>query len=207
MAVRLKSRWHRSKRSERNRRGSSAPKQLKDLASAVGINMWKLAKEAFLHMEKEGYRFREDQQSINVLSEFVIYQIHIADRLLYGVATDEERNEFVSAVGRYLMQSVVENQIDLMGQGDDYEERFIKRINVRFEDYAQCAFENDQPSYSLTRTLAMHIAEEMKVTDDKWVIEQVIDIEAPAIVEKIVAVINEILGLRHRKAQQQTSSD
>ena len=206
MAVRLKSRWHRSKRSERNRRGSSAPKQLKDLASAVGINMWKLAKEAFLHMEKEGYRFREDQQSINVLSEFVIYQIHISDRMLYEVATDEERNEFVSSLGRYLMQTVVENQFDLMGPGE-YEDLFIQRMNTRFDEYAQCAFENDQPSYSITRTLAMHIAEEMKVTDDKWVIEQVIDIEAPAIVEKIVSVVNEILGLRQRKAQQQSPSE
>ena len=60
MAVRLKTKWHRSKRSERNRRGSSAPKKLEDLSSVIGINIWKLAKEAFLHMEKEGFRFRED---------------------------------------------------------------------------------------------------------------------------------------------------
>ena len=198
MAVRLKTRWHKSRRSERNRRGSNAPKQLKDLASVIGINIWKMAKEVFLHMEKQGYRFGEDQQSVNVLSEFVIYQVHIVDRLLYGVVDDSERNEFVNVTANYLMETVVENQIDLMGPGE-YEQLFLQRMNSRFDEYSECSFENEQPGYALTRTLAMHVAEEMKVTDDKWVIEQVIDIEAPSIIEKIVAVANEVLGLRQRK--------
>ena len=56
MAVRLKTRWHRSKRSERNRKGSNKEKSLDDLSGVVAFNIWKLAKETFLHMEKENFR-------------------------------------------------------------------------------------------------------------------------------------------------------
>ena len=38
----------------------------------------------------------------------------------------------------------------------------------------------------------------MKLSDDKWVKEQVMDIEAPQIVEKIMRVAEDVLGLRQR---------
>ncbi|MEJ2181320.1 MAG: hypothetical protein P8Y28_13025 [Gammaproteobacteria bacterium] len=201
MAVRLKTKWHRSKRSERNRRGSRAPKKLEDLSSVIGINIWKLAKEAFLHMEKEGFRFREDQQAIGFISEFVIYQLHIADRMIYGLVSEEERIAFINATAKYLTQSVVDNQADLFGPGD-YEQPFITLMNDRLANYSECGFKDDQPGYDFTRYLARNIADIMSATDEKWVVEQVMDIEAPTVVEKITRVVTDVLGLRQRKAQQ-----
>lgn len=202
MAVRLKTKWHRSKRSERNRRGSRAPKKLEDLSSVIAINIWKLAKEAFIHMEKEGFRFREDQQAIGFVSEFIIYQLHIADRMMYGLVTEDERNAFINATAKYLTQSVVENQTELLGTGE-YSESFINLMNERLANYAECGFENDEPGYDFTRYLARNIADVMQVTDEKWVVEQVMDVEAPAVVEKITRVVTDVLGLRQRKQLQQ----
>jgi len=198
MAVRLKTRWHRSKRSERNRRGSSAPKKLEDLASVIAINIWKLAKEAFLHMEKEGFRFKEDQQAIGFIGEFIIFQLHIMDRLMYGLFTDEERNNFVNSTAKLLTQSVVENQEEILGPGD-YKDAFVALMNDRLANYADCSFENGEPGYDFIRYLGQTIAEIMKASDDKWVVEQVIDIEAPSVVEKITRVVTEVLGLRQRQ--------
>ncbi|WP_455209181.1 hypothetical protein [Kaarinaea lacus] len=203
MAVRLKTKWHRSKRSERNRRGSSAPKKLEDLSSVIGINIWKLAKEAFLHMEKEGFRFREDQQAINFISEFIIYQLHITDRMIYGVVSEEERNAFMNATAKYLADSVAENQTELFGPGD-YTEIFIALMNERLANYAECSFKDGQPGYDFTRYLARNVADIMQATDEKWVVEQVIDIEAPGVVEKITRVVTDVLGLRQRTTQQES---
>ena len=203
MAVRLKTKWHRSKRSERNRRGSSAPKKLEDLSSVIGINIWKLAKEAFLRMEKEGFRFREDQQAIGFISEFVIYQLHITDRMIYGLVSEDERISFINATAKYLTQSVADNQADLFGAGD-YEEPFIALMNDRLANYAECGFKDNQPGYDFTRYLARNVADIMSATDEKWVVEQVMDIEAPAVVEKITRVVTDVLGLRQRKAQQES---
>ncbi|HEY5604279.1 MAG TPA: hypothetical protein VIM41_14345 [Gammaproteobacteria bacterium] len=202
MAVRLKTKWHRSNRSERNRRGSTAPKKLQDLSSVIAISIWKLAKEAFTRMEKEGFRFREDQQAISFISEFIIYQLHITDRLLYGAVSEEERIAFINATARQLTESVVDNQTDLLGPGD-YAELFIKLVNDRMANYAECGFKDGQPGYDFTRYLARNIADIMQATDEKWVVEQVIDIEAPAVVEKITGVVTEVLGLRQRQQQEQ----
>ena len=203
MAVRFKTKWHRSKRSERNRRGSSAPKKLEDLSSVIGINIWKLAKEAFLRMEKEGFRFREDQQAIGFISEFVIYQLHITDRMIYGLVSEDERISFINATAKYLTQSVADNQADLFGAGD-YEEPFIALMNDRLANYAECGFKDNQPGYDFTRYLARNVADIMSATDENWVVEQVMDIEAPAVVEKITHVVTDVLGLRQRKAQQES---
>lgn len=204
MAVRLKTRWHRSKRSERNRRGSSAPKKLVDLASVIAINIWKLAKEAFLHMEKEGFRFKEDEQAIGFISEFIIFQLHITDRMIYGLFEEEERSEFINTTAKLLTQSVVENQEEILGPGE-YTQAFIDLMNVRLANYSECSFENGEPGYDFVRYLGQTIAEIMKASDDKWVVEQVIDIEAPSVVEKITRVVTEVLGLRQRQSQQGTS--
>ncbi len=198
MAVRLKTKWHRSNRSERNRHGSSAPKKLEDLSSVIAISIWKLAKDAFSHMEKEGFRFREDQQAISFISEFIIYQLHITDRLIYGLVSEEERLAFINATARYLTESVVDNQADLLGAGE-YTEQFIKLMNERLASYAECSFKDGQPGYDFTRYLARNIADIMQATDGKWVVEQVIDVEAPGVAEKITRVVTEVLGLRQRQ--------
>jgi len=200
MAVRLKTRWHRSKRSERNRKGSNEPKKLEDLSSVIAINIWKLAKEAFLHMEKEGFRFREDQQAIGFISEFIIFQLHIADRMIYGLVEEQERNKFINTTAKLLTQSVVENQEEILGAGD-YAGAFIALMNDRLANYAECSFENGEPGYDFIRYLGQTIAEIMSASDGKWVVEQVIDIEAPSVVEKITRVVTEVLGLRQRQQE------
>lgn len=200
MAVRLKTKWHRSKRSERNRRGSSRPKKLADLSSVIAINIWKLAKEAFVHMEKEGFRFREDPQAIGFISEFVVYQLHITDRMIYGLVEEEDRNAFINATAKHLTESVTENQADLLGPGE-YQESFIALMNERLANYAECSFADGQPGYDFTRYLARNVADIMQATDEKWVVEQVMDVEAPTIVEKITRVVTDVLGLRQRQQQ------
>lgn len=197
MAVRLKTKWHRSKRSERNQRGSAKPKTFADLSSVIAMNIWKLAKEAFTHMEKEGFRFREDSQAIGFVTEFIIYQIHIVDRMVYGKVSEEEREAFLNALAKRLAQDLAENQTDLFGEGD-YIAEFIEIMNKRFADYAECEFTDDGPDYAFTRYLGQNIADIMKLSDDKWVKEQVMDIEAPQIVEKIMRVAEDVLGLRQR---------
>jgi len=201
MAVRLKSRWHRSKRSERNKRGSRAPKTLLDLTSVIGMNIWKLARETFIHMEKEGFRFREDSQAISFIEEFLIFQLHITDRMLYQKIDDEQRAAFVNAVAGHLANSLIDNQTDLLGESEQYLQQFNRLFNERFADYAEIKFTDEGPAYSALRYLAHKVAEVLSVTDDKWVVEQVIDIEAPEVVSKIMPVVDQVLGLSNSSSR------
>lgn len=204
MAVRLKTKWHKSKRERRSKRASQ-PKTLHDLSSVIAMNIWKLAKEAYTHMEKEGFRFREDTQAIDTVNEFIFYQLHIVDRLIYGKIAEQERGPFITAVATQLAESVAENQMELLGPSDDYVQKFMDSMNNRFSNYAECSFD-DGPGFQFTRYLALNVAEHLKLTDDKWVVEQVMDVEAPPVAEKIQRVAEDVLGLRYRKLENPESS-
>ncbi|MCG6971382.1 MAG: hypothetical protein LJE85_16570 [Gammaproteobacteria bacterium] len=198
MAVRLKTKWHKSKRERRSKR-ASRPKTLQDLSSVIAMNIWKLAKEAFTHMEKEGFRFREDTQAIDTINEFIYYQLHIVDRLIYEKIAEEERAPFITAVATQLAETVAENQEELLGPGE-YVQSFMDTMNERFKNYAECRFDNG-PGFEFTRYLALNVAQHLTLTDDKWVVEQVMDIEAPPVAEKIQRVTEDVLGLRYRKLE------
>ena len=195
MAVRLKTRWHRSKRSERNREGSHRPKTRESLISVVAMNIWKLAKEGFTRMEKEGYRFREDTQAIDVIAEFCIFMLHIADRMIYGKLPEEERAPLINGIAMNLAQTIEANQQELLGPGD-YLNDFIARLNERLTNYAECGYDEvEGPAYDFKRYLAQNVADIMSVTDDKWVLEQVMDIEAPELIQRVRPMLQDVLSL------------
>jgi hypothetical protein len=195
MAVRLRTRWHRSKRSERNREGSRRPKSRENVCSAVAINIWKLAKEAFTRMEKEDFRFREDSQAIDVIAEFAIFLLHIVDRMIYGKVPEEERGPLINGIAADLIDTFEGNQVDLLGPGD-YRQDFVAKLNERLANYAECSFDEEGPGYDFKRYLAQNCAEIMAITDNKWVLEQVLEIEAPELVERVRPVVRDILGVR-----------
>jgi stalled ribosome rescue protein Dom34 len=195
MAVRLRTRWHRSKRSERNREGSRRPKSQENVCSAVAINIWKLAKEAFTRMEKENFRFREDSQAIDVIAEFAIFLLHMVDRMIYGKVPEEERGPLINGIAADLIDTFEGNQIDLLGPGE-YRQTFIDKLNERLANYAECSFDEDGPGYDFKRYLAQNCAEIMAITDNKWVLEQVLEIEAPELAERVRPVVRDILGVK-----------
>jgi hypothetical protein len=195
MAVRLRTRWHRSKRSERNREGSRRPKSRENVCSAVAINIWKLAKEAFTRMEKENFRFREDSQAIDMIAEFAIFLLHMVDRMIYGKVPEEERGPLINGIAADLVDTFEGNQIDLLGPGD-YRQVFIDKLNDRLANYAECSFDEEGPGYDFKRYLAQNCAEIMAITDNKWVLEQVLEIEAPELAERVRPVVRDILGVK-----------
>ncbi len=194
MAVRLRTRWHRSTRSERSKKGSSKPKTLESLSSAVAINVWKLGKDSLQHMEKEGFLFPQDSQVIDVISEYSVYLLHIIDRLIYGELPEEERAPLINGIASHLVETFVANKVELVGPGE-YKADFIDRLNDRLGNYAECSFGNDGPGYDFNRYLGQKVAEVMAASDDKWVLEQVMDIEAPEMAEKIRPVVKGVLGV------------
>jgi len=197
MAVRLKTRWHRSNRSERNIKGSRKERTLEDLSGVVAFNIWKLAKEGFLRMEKEDFRFREDSQAIDVIAELCIFMVHIVDRMIYGKVSEEQRGPLINGIAMELAKTIESNQTDLLGPGN-YLDTFIGKLNDRLSNYAECGFDDEGPAYDFKRYLALNISDIMAESDNKWVIEQIIDIEAPEVIERVQPVVRDVLGVRNK---------
>jgi len=184
MAIRMRTKWH-----------TRGPKSIEDRAGVVGFNIWKIANESWKHMEKEGFRPGEDRQIVTLMTEMMAFLMQVSDRLVYGQLPEDERSRFMNALGQHLAKTMQTNMLDMFGPGD-YTREFIANLNARLVDYSEFDFADYQPSYAMLRYLGDKMAVAMSGTDSKWVIEQVIDIEAPEALTRIKKLVHEVLGIR-----------
>lgn len=184
MAIRMRTKWH-----------SGKAKTIEDRAGVLGFNIWKIANETWKHMEKEGFRLGDDRQLIGLFTEVAAFLMQVVDRLVYGQLSEDERARLMNALGQHLAKTLQTNMLDMFGPGE-YTGPFIETLNARSADYTEFEFENYRPSYAMIRYLAENMSVAMAATDNKWVVEQVMDIEAPAALTHIKKLVGEVLGIK-----------
>lgn len=156
-------------------------RSLADRAGVIGANVWKLALEFFKHMEKDGFRFGSDRLVTNVLTEFIAFLVQLVDRTVYGRLNEADRAALVGEVVRHLAATMESNQLDLFGPGE-YRKPFIDAMNARFGEYAELEYKDAEPGYACLRYFASRVSDAMAEGDNRWVIEQMMDVEAPEMV-------------------------
>jgi len=157
------------------------PRSLADRAGVIGANIWKLALEFFKHMEKDGFRFGSDRLVTDVLTEFIAFLVQLVDRSVYGRLSEADRAALIGEVVRHLATTMETNQLDLFGPGE-YRKPFIDAMNARFGEYAELEYKDGEPGYACLRYFASRVSDAMAEGDNRWVIEQVMDVEAPEMV-------------------------
>jgi hypothetical protein len=160
------------------------PRTLAERAGVIGANVWKIALEIFKHMEKEGFRFGSDRLSTDVIAELIAFQVQLLDRAVYGRLEEAERAALIGEVVHHLAATMENNQMDLFGPGE-YRKPFIDLLNSRFGEYASFEYRDGEPGYPCLRFFAAKVADAMAGGDNKWVLEQVMDIEAPEMVRLV----------------------
>ena len=163
---------------------------LAERAGVIGANVWKIALEIFKHMEKEGFRFGSDRLTTEVITELIAFQVQLADRAVYGRLGEAERAALIGEVVRHLAATMENNQRDLLGPGE-YRKPFIDLLNARFGEYAGFAYTGAEPGYPCLRFFATQVADAMAGGDNKWVVEQVMEIEAPEMVRLVAKLIEQ----------------
>lgn len=160
------------------------PKSIETIAGAMGMNLWKLASGAANKMYNDGFNFKSNAQLLDVIGEFGIFLLQLADRIAYEELPAEERGRFTQALAAHLIRTMVENQLEELGPGD-YQGSFVERLNQRLDAYSEFAMPNRSPSYQMLRYFATCVDEVMGGEDNKWVIETVIEVEAPAVIKPL----------------------
>lgn len=160
------------------------PRTLEERAGVIGANVWKIALEIFKHMEKEGFRFGSDRLTTDVIAELIAFQVQLVDRAVYGRLEEAERAALIGEVVRHLATTMENNQTDLFGPGE-YRKPFIDLLNARFGEYAGFDYRDGEPTYPCLRFFAAKVSDAMASGDNKWVLEQVMEIEAPEMVRLV----------------------
>ncbi|MCB1866141.1 MAG: hypothetical protein KDG50_12005 [Chromatiales bacterium] len=189
MAIRIKSRWHDSQRNE------AADKSLHDAAGALAFIAWRLALDKAKNLHGQDFVYRTDGQRVAVICEYLAFCVQIADRLVHRMGYDDgDRRVFIEAFARRVAEHVEDNAIDLFGPGD-YRSGFIATLNERAGEYADYGYDDDGPAYSFLHLLGQKILGIMGSDQtNKWAIDQVMEIDAPAVDERLRKALTDLLS-------------
>jgi len=172
---------------------------LPEVAGILGANVWKIALEVFKHMEKEGFRFGSDRMVTAVLTEFIAFLVQLADRSVHARIPEADRATLIGETVRHLAATMENNQQDLLGPGE-YRKPFIDLLNARFGDYAGFDYPGAAPDYPCLSFFAAKVSDAMVSDpaargDNKWVVEQMMDIEAPEMVVLVKRLIDRAVDM------------
>lgn len=189
--ARVKGRFLRTKWSDKNKTRSA-----KEQGSAMAFIAWRVSHEAAINLHGEDFVYRDDVQRLDVISEYLAFVVHLVDRISYEQMAEELRDQFINALGSKLAEHIEDNRMDWQGPGD-YRSPFVNLLNQRFGEYADEGFDNDEgPKYSMYRHVGHCVQSHMDNLEEhvnRWVIDQVMEIEAPEIYKKVNNAMQNLL--------------
>lgn len=185
MALRVKTVWF------KNAGGRSAA----EIGSVLASTIWRLADNTVSNLSKADCDIVTQERGVRILGEVAAFLLHMSDRMLYGRVADEERARLIQAAGVRLAQMVADNIREMgMDDGFDYKANFIEMLNRRAEDYATFDCTPEKPSFPLLRYLGLAVRELMLESDQPWVADQIMDLQAPEALGTLKKTIDGLLS-------------
>lgn len=181
--IRIKTTWFRKEGGRAN----------DETASVLALNMWKMASKAVDDISKADYDIVDVGRGFGIIAEMCAFMVHVADRMFYGRIDETRREELVASIGARLADIVEQNVRDLANDDTnerDYQAEFLDFLNRRGEDYATFDYPPDEPDFSCKRYLANMIRDRMDTQDQTWVIDQIIEFQAPEAIDTVKKLIN-----------------
>lgn len=185
MAIRIRSHFHSG-----GRERSAA-----ELASVIAMLAWKLSQDAIRHMRAAQFDIDIGSQYFDFVCEYLAFMLHAADRVAHRVIAADKRIAFTTALALKLAEVVEDNRDMLIAEPAPGRCRrhFIALANERGADYADFAYdEKDGPDFGFRRFFGSRLLAIVPAKDHAWVIDQIMEIEAP---EAVKALESTLAGL------------
>jgi hypothetical protein len=178
MAIRIRSRFHRGARE----------RSLGELASVIAMLGWKLSQDAIRRMREAQFDIDIGRQYFDFVCEYLAFLLHAADRIAHRALAADKRTEFTTALALRLAEAVEDNRDMLIGEPEPGRCRrhFIDLANQRGDDYSHFAYdEKEGPDFGFRRFFGSRLLEIVPEKDHAWVIDQIMEIEAPEAVKAL----------------------
>ncbi len=167
--MRIRSKWSKKDKTH----------SVEDIGGALAFIAWRIAGNAVLNMENHDYATETQSQRLDIIGEFLIFTIHIIDRMTIDRFTLEERQRFMEELSLKSAKHMQDNHRDVNGPGK-YKQAFIDLLNPRLDEYSECVYsKEDGASFVMRRLFGDHVTKLMGEKNQKWVTAQIIDIEVP----------------------------
>ncbi len=193
--MRVKSQWFKNERAKTTR----------EIGGAAAFIAWRVAQNSLRNMRKADFEIEPGEQYFDFLAEWLIFIVQIADRIAYEKLSPEAREEFTAVMANRVGDILADNRNELLGPADadeqteSYKGRFIDLLNLRSFDYADFDYSESRVDYGFLRYLAERLSQVVGERDAIWVRDQVMEIEAPDVVESIRKGMRGLLGEAPRR--------
>lgn len=179
--IRVKSSWFKGDRQ----------KSPQEIAGALAFTIWRISDNTLKNIRKADFDIAVGEQYFAFLSEFLIFLVQVADRIVYTQLSEQDRFDFTSALVNRVAEHMSENQGEWLG-GDirTYKDRFIDHLNQRAGEYADFHYTGVETSFTFILYLGQCMRDVMDEKDKTWVVDQIMAIEVPeavAMLEKAMA--------------------
>lgn len=166
-----------------------------EIASVLASTIWKLSDEVVANLSKWDCDIVTPERGMKILGEMSAFLLHMSDRLAYPRLAEAERARFIQAAGRRLAEIMQDNIRAMIGDdGFDYKANFIDLINRRATDYATFECTPEKPGYPILRYLGLAVREHMLESDQHWVADQIMDIQAPEALGMLKKTVDGLLS-------------
>lgn len=182
--MRIKSKWHKDQ-----------VKTIEDIGGAMAFVCWRMTKNHLEDLINEAFVI-EKQQVFGVIQEYLCFLIQCTDRLVYSSFTSKQRQKLISLIIEQSAGYYQENKAERIGAGEYWQE-FIQTYNQRAQDYGDYEFLENQPSYLCLRYFSEKIQKAMTAVDEKWIVQQMVEIQAPKAFKAIKKSVDELASAKH----------
>jgi hypothetical protein len=172
------------------------PRDPATLASVAAFTTWRLGLQTIKRMRDADFEIDASPQYFEVLGEYLVFLIHVADRYALARLPLPERRVFTISMVRRLAELQAENESRLLATDADAVRRsFIDRFNARADDYASFGFDEENgPDFAFLRYAGHSLLGVVAERDRAWVTDQVMTIEAPDAVATLRRVMDNVVG-------------
>ncbi len=174
--MRIKSNWFKEGRE----------RSPQEIADALAFTIFRIADNSLKNTRKADFEIEVGPRYLDFLSEFLLFLILVADRIAYRDLSDEDRGAFTGRLANRVGETYAVNRSRLLKcDMKQCKQDFIDQLNQRAGEYADFNYDHNGPDYGFYRYLAYCISQIMSDDDSKWIIDQIITLEAPDAVKMV----------------------
>jgi hypothetical protein len=200
---RLKSHWFRA----------GPAKSADQQASATAFIVWRVSRHALDRMRRAGFDVEVGPPYFAFLREVLVFLVALADRIAYVRLDSAHRPAFTAALVRHLARILQDNEDDLLGPPPEgapsHTDSFIDLVNEVTGHYAEFGADPSlsdadagfHPDFSFLRYLGRRLEPSLPEKDRRWVLDQVMAIEAPEAVAMLQRSMRDLFEPAERRAR------
>ena len=196
-AMRIKSRWFSGD-------GSPVRKSAAEQGSAMAFIIWRVAVQMLKRMRAADFDIDAGTPYFAFVREVLVFLVAVVDRIAYARMAPQEREAFLVALVQHVARHLQENADDLLGPPPPGEaghgDRFIDLFNELAGHYAEFGPAPEaeapeagfQPDFAFVRYLGVRLEAAVPEHHRRWVLDQVMAIEAPQALEIVQRSMREL---------------